>query len=98
MPPLTETPSAERPLLPTLRRFLPYLWPAGERALKVRIVVAMLLVVASKVVQVYVGPYAYKYAIDDMAHGDRSLGWLVVGFVVAYAAARFGTTLFDNVR
>jgi ATP-binding cassette subfamily B protein len=98
MPPMTDTPSADRPLLPTLRRFLPYLWPAGEPALKARIVVAMLLVVASKVVQVYVGPYAYKYAIDHMAHGDRGLGWLIVGLVVAYVAARFGTTLFDNVR
>ena len=98
MPPMTDTPSAERPMLPTLRRFLPYLWPAGEPALKARIVIAMLLVVASKVVQVYVGPFAYKYALDHMAHGDRALAWLVVGLVVAYAGARFGTTFFDNVR
>ena len=34
MPPITETPSSERPLIPTLRRFLPYLWPADAPALR----------------------------------------------------------------
>ena len=98
MPPLTEAPSADRPLLPTLRRFLPYLWPAGETALKARIVGAMSLVVASKVVQVYGAAYALKYAFDRMARGDRSGALVVVALVVGYAAARFLTTLFDNLR
>eukprot|EP01035_Chromulina_nebulosa_P038669 gene38669-52242_t len=98
MPPLTETPSVDRPMLPTLRRFLPYLWPAGEPALKARIVGAMFFVVASKVMQVYVIGYSLKYAVDRMSHGDRSTAWLVVALVVGYAAARFSTTLFDNLR
>ncbi|MFA5965919.1 MAG: ABC transporter ATP-binding protein/permease [Sphingomonas sp.] len=98
MPPLTETPSADRPLLPTLRRFLPYLWPAGETALKARIVGAMSFVVASKVVQVYGAAFSLKYAIDRMAHGDRSVALLVVALVLGYAAARFSSTLFDNLR
>ena len=33
-----------------------------------------------------------------MAAGDRSLGWFVVAVVCGYAAARFSTTLFDNLR
>ena len=99
MPPDTYTPtSSDRPMLPTLRRFLPYLWPAGETGLKARIVVAMLLVAASKVMQVYVIAYAMKYAFDRMAGGDRSGAWIVVGLVGGYAAARFATTLFDNLR
>jgi len=32
----------------TLRRFLPYLWPAGRGDLKLRVVVAMLLVLLGK--------------------------------------------------
>ncbi|CAN5387681.1 ABC transporter ATP-binding protein/permease [soil metagenome] len=98
MPPLIETPSADRPLLPTLRRFLPYLWPAGETVLKARIVGAMSFVVASKIVQVYGAAFSLKYAIDRMAHGDRSVAWLVVALVLGYAAARFSSTLFDNLR
>ncbi|MBN8808772.1 MAG: ABC transporter ATP-binding protein/permease [Sphingomonas sp.] len=102
MPPATIPPTTtERPMLPTLRRFLPYLWPAGEPVLKARIVGAMLLVVTSKVVQVYGAAYALKYAVDAMA--GKAVGVTnVVSFallmVIGYAGARFATTLFDNLR
>ncbi|GAA0338986.1 ABC transporter ATP-binding protein/permease [Sphingomonas oligophenolica] len=98
MPPLTETPSVERPLLPTLRRFLPYLWPSDARPLRLRIVVSMILVVASKIVQIFGSGYTLKYAFDRMAHGDRSVAWIVVALVLGYAAARFSSTMFDNFR
>src|SRR3546814_18873730 len=77
---------------------LPYLWPAGEPHLKLRIVAAMLLVLASKLVQVFGAAYTLKYAVDRMAAGDRGLATLVILLVVGYAAARFSTTLFDNLR
>ena len=98
MPPTdpTATTSADQPLLPTLRRFLPYLWPAGETELKARIVGAMLLVVASKLVQIS-GAYLLKFAVDRMSLG-RGAAAAVMLLVVAYAAARFGGTLFDNLR
>ena len=99
MPPLIyENTKAERPLWPTLRRFLPYLWPAGDPALKARIVGAMLLVALSKVTQVYVSAYTLKWAVDRMAAGQRGAVWIVVALVVGYAGARFATTLFDNGR
>ena len=88
----------EQPLLPTIRRFLPYLWPAGETGLKLRIVGAMLLVVASKLVQVYGAAYAFKYAVDRMSRGERGAAALVFMLVAGYAASRFSTTLFDNLR
>jgi ATP-binding cassette subfamily B protein len=47
-------------MLPTLRRFLPYLWPADAPALKVRIVGAMMFVLASKLVQVFGAAYTHK--------------------------------------
>ncbi|MBI0475898.1 ABC transporter ATP-binding protein/permease [Sphingomonas sp. MA1305] len=89
----------DQPLIPTLRRFLPYLWPAGEPGLKARIVAAMLLVVVSKFVQVFAVSYSLKYAIDRVSTGaDRGAVTLVILLVFGYAAARFGTTLFDNLR
>ncbi len=99
MPPL-RTPSSgkDRPLLPTLRRFLPYLWPVGEPVLRARIVAAMLLVVASKLVQVYGSAYTFKYAVDHLSRGDRTATALIVALVVGYAASRFSTALFDNLR
>ena len=99
MPPDTATASGPtRPMLATLRRFLPYLWPAGATGLKLRIVAALALVVASKVVQVRGAPFALQGAIDTMAAGSRDALWLVVALVAGYAAARFGGTLFDNLR
>ena len=95
--PTTRT-GVEQPLLPTLRRFLPYLWPAGESALKARIVGAMVFVLCSKLIQVFGASYALKYAVDRMSRGDRSGAWIVIALVAGYAAARFSTTMFDNLR
>lgn len=100
MPPATDdSPAvAERPMLATIRRFLPYLWPRNAPGLRVRIVIALVLVVFSKLIQVYGAPFALQGAIDRMAAGSRDAVWLVVALVTGYAAARFGTVLFDNLR
>ena len=98
MPPSANELTSEQPLLPTLRRFLPYLWPADQPALRARIVGALGLVLVSKLVQVYGAPFALQGAVDGMGAGDRSATTLIVALVLGYAAARFGTTLFDNLR
>jgi len=85
------------PLGATLRRFLPYLWPADAPALRFRVVVAMLLVLAAKGV-ILIMPFAYKGAIDHMVPGLEPQAGLTIALVVAYAAARFGGVLFDNLR
>jgi ATP-binding cassette subfamily B protein len=81
----------------TLRRFLPYLWPVGEPALRFRIVVAVLLVLLGKAV-VLVMPFAYKAVIDNMGPGMQAQAGLATAMVWAYAASRFGGTLSDNLR
>ncbi len=99
MPP--QTPSSgttrEPPILATLKRFLPYLWPAGQTGHKVRIVLAALIVLASKGVQISMG-FLYGAAIDRMAPGMEAGAALAIGLVVAYAGARFAGVLFDNLR
>src|SRR5258708_18062959 len=78
-----------------LWRFLPMLWPKGEAELKVRVIAAVLLVLAGKAVTL-LGPYALKLAVDRMsAHAAFAV---VAGLVMAYAAARFGRVLSDNLR
>ncbi|MDH7641116.1 ABCB family ABC transporter ATP-binding protein/permease [Sphingomonas oryzagri] len=81
-----------------LRRFLPYLWPATAPMLRARVVASLLLVVASKVVQVYGAAFALKAVIDHIAIGDRGTATLIALMATGYAAARFGGTLFDNLR
>jgi len=100
MPP-TASPHAkspEPPLWPMLRRFLPYLWPKDQPGLRIRIILSLLLIVASKLVQVYGAPYALQGVVNDMAKGDRGATTLILALVVGYAAARFGSVLFDNLR
>ncbi len=102
MQPTELPPTKDRPLIPTLRRFLPYLWPADAPGLKVRITAAMVFVVMSKVVQVYGAAYALKYAVDAMSgrnvSGVANVPAFVVLMVIGYAAARLSTTFFDNLR
>jgi ATP-binding cassette subfamily B protein len=80
-----------------LRRFLPYLWPADRPGLKLRVVAALVLVLVAKAT-LLVMPFAYKGVIDAMATPANEAMLLGVGLVFAYAAARFGGVLFDNVR
>jgi ATP-binding cassette subfamily B protein len=83
----------------SLRRFLPYLWPAGEPMLRLRIVAALLLVVASTLVQFIGAPFAYQAVIDGMGgHAKVNAASLIMLLVAGYAAARFSSTLFDNLR
>lgn len=83
--------------LKALTRFLPYLWPKHAPGLRVRLLVALVLVLAAKAI-VLIMPFAYKAAIDRMS-GQMTEGAMVaIALVVAYAGARFGGVLFDNVR
>src|SRR5204862_6550310 len=75
--------------------FLPMLWPKGEAELKTRVVIAALLVLGGKGVTL-LGPYALKLAVDRMS-GHAAFA-IVAGLVIAYAGARFGGVLFDNLR
>lgn len=49
----------------TLRGILPYLWPADRPDLRLRVGLAMVALIASKVVTVAV-PFAYKNAVDAL--------------------------------
>ena len=86
------------PMIPTLKRFLPYLWPKGEPNLRLRIVIAGLLVLCAKAA-ILTMPFLYKAVIDRMS--NDSLGTeltVLLALVAAYGVARFGQVLFDNMR
>jgi ATP-binding cassette subfamily B protein len=79
-----------------LWRFLPMLWPAGQTGLKVRVVAAVLLVLVGKAITLAM-PFAYKAVVDSMS-GERAAWAAVAMLAFAYAAARFGGVLADNLR
>ena len=99
MPPETASnaPDARHDGWHTLRRFLPYLWPRDNPALRRRIVVASLLILASSATQLTL-PYALKWAVDEMGVTGPKVLTLAMLYVLAYAAGRFLGVFFDNLR
>ncbi|MEJ6594045.1 ABC transporter ATP-binding protein/permease [Parasphingorhabdus sp.] len=86
------------PMIPTLKRFLPYLWPKGEQSLRLRIIVAGFLVLCAKAA-ILTMPFIYKAVIDGMS--NDALGTeltVLLALVAAYGLARFGQVMFDNLR
>ena len=81
----------------TLRRFLPYLWPADRPGLRLRIVISVILVLASVALQ-FVLTYLLKWAVDAMnMTGARVLQFALL-YVLAFAAGRLLGVVFDNLR
>ena len=85
----------------TMRRIGPYLWPKGEDWVKKRVVGALLLLLAAKLVSVST-PYLYKLAVDALTgqNPDPATFLLLgaVGLTVAYGLARMGTVFFGEMR
>ncbi|MBC2776356.1 ABCB family ABC transporter ATP-binding protein/permease [Parasphingopyxis marina] len=105
MPPesLSTDQASRQPGFAVLRRFLPLLWPRHDSGLKARVIGAFALVLVAKAV-ILIMPFAYKAVIDNMSEpgtaGDAAdpAVMLAIALVVAYAGARFGGVLFDNLR
>jgi ATP-binding cassette subfamily B protein len=83
----------------TIRRVAPYLWPPGQFWVKWRVVLALALLVAAKVVGIFT-PVLYKWAVDALgATGPAMmLGLGAVGLTVAYGMSRVLNTAFQQLR
>ncbi|MBV8391599.1 MAG: ABC transporter ATP-binding protein/permease, partial [Alphaproteobacteria bacterium] len=64
-----------------------YLWPVGEPALRSRVVVAMGLLIAAKVANVYV-PVIYKHAVDALGEPTTQAVAVPMVLILAYGVAR----------
>ncbi len=105
MPP--DTANSDRPTAPaegwkTLQRFLPYLWPKGNPDLRVRIALALILVLAAKSVTLAL-PFAYKGAVNAMEDTGAAAqiaegAQVAMALVAAYVLGRFTSLMFDNLR
>jgi ABC-type transport system involved in Fe-S cluster assembly fused permease/ATPase subunit len=94
----TEGPRKAEPGLKVLERFLPFLWPKGEPGLKLRVLLSLLLVLVSIAVTTLVMPLAFGAAVNRMTAGMEPAVAVAIALVCAYAGARFGGVLMDNLR
>jgi ATP-binding cassette subfamily B protein len=94
------TEPAARRELRAVRALLPYLWPKGAFELRARVVLAMALLAAAKVVNVYV-PILYKQAVDALTGegmGTAAVIAVPLFLLVAYGVARILTVAFAELR
>ena len=100
--------SSTREQLATLRRLLPYLWPAGRTDLRIRVMIAIVLMIAAKVTTVYV-PLLLRSAVDSLtlpdgvsaaaaAAASEPLIVLPLGLLLAYGLARIMSVAFGQIR
>ena len=95
---MPEDPSGRQGDLRTIATLLPYLWPPGETELRLRVVVAVLFLVAAKGVNVAV-PIFYKHAVDLLTPGSGAqLVAVPIMLVVAYGVARVLAQAFGELR
>ena len=84
-----------------IRRVVPYLWPEGELWVKRRVVAALVILLAAKVIAVAT-PLFYKQAVDalapDGAAAATMLGLGAVGLTLAYGMARLMNVGFQQLR
>lgn len=96
-----------RQQLATLRNLLPYLWPAGRNDLRLRVLIALVLMVGAKVTTVYV-PLILRSAVDNLSPGagasaanlvaDEPLIVLPLALLLAYGLARILGVAFAQIR
>ena len=80
-----------------LRSLLPYLWPREAPSLRLRVVLAMAMLLAARVVSVYI-PVFYAQAVDALSPDDIGLIVLPLGLILAYGAARVLSLAFNEAR
>lgn len=85
-----------------VKKVAPYLWPKGNSPARVRVILALMVMIAAKVISV-TAPYLYKLAVDVLSGdvADKPEMMLVfgaVGLTVAYGFARLMTNGFQQLR
>ncbi len=84
-----------------IKRVIPYLWPDGQDWVKRRVVIALAVLLLSKVIAVTT-PIFYKQAVDALAPEGADaatiLGLGAVGLTLAYGLARLMTVGFQQLR
>jgi ATP-binding cassette, subfamily B, heavy metal transporter len=88
----------DRSTTQTIVSLLPYMWPAGNPGARIRVVIALVFMVLSKVATVYV-PVIYGRIVDSLAPKDDTAAFVIpVALIVAYGAIRIGSAGFGEIR
>jgi ATP-binding cassette subfamily B protein len=97
MAPEPSLPRLQRSGMATVRSLLPYLWPRGNPGARVRVVLAMGLLVLAKVATVCV-PLIYGRVVDALAPKDGGVLVIPAALIVGYGLLRVSSAAFGELR
>ena len=85
----------------TIKSLLPYLWPAGERQMKGRVLIALLCLIGAKAITVSI-PYIYKLVIAALTADPAMTAQVTIVvpifLIVGYGIARLLAPAFGELR
>ncbi len=90
-------PAGTRNDFKTISAILPYTWPKDAWELRIRVVIALVLLVLAKVANVAV-PMFYKHAVDAINQPEARLLAVPVALLVAYGLLRVLSEAFGELR
>jgi ATP-binding cassette subfamily B protein len=90
-------PGPQRSTLQTILSLLPYLWPKGDLAGRLRVVIAFGCLFVAKVATVYI-PLVYSHAVDALAPKNGGMIVLPVALIVGYGLLRVASAGFGELR
>jgi len=82
--------------LRALKSLAPYLWPQDSLGLRMRVVLALVFLLAGKLVNIYI-PFLYKQAVDALSPANVAIA-VPVGLIIAYGLARVMSQGFNELR
>ncbi|MFL5267495.1 MAG: ABCB family ABC transporter ATP-binding protein/permease [Stellaceae bacterium] len=82
--------------LRALRWLAPYLWPRNSPELRVRVVLAVVFLLAGKLVNICV-PLLYKHAVDALSPANLAVA-VPIALIIAYGVARVMAQGFNELR
>ena len=83
--------------LKAVSKLLPYLWPRNSTELRVRVGIAVGLLIVAKTCTVYV-PMLYKHAVDALTPGKALILAVPVALIIGYGIARVGSQSLAELR
>lgn len=80
-----------------LRSLAPYLWPAGNLTVKLRVVIALIMLACAKLATVYV-PLVYRDMVNLFSTPERAAIELPIALLVGYGVLRVLSIAFAELR
>ena len=100
---IPQTQMAEKSVIGTVVKLWPYIWPHDRPSLKRLVFVAVLLLIAAKLVTATV-PFFFKYVTDSLAGNELDLPFLPLFLltplmlILGFVAARILSIVFNQLR